>query len=77
MSDWIFVKNSHRVSDPISKDYLSFSEYVEMMKDTHGLIFDSFSPFTTKEKVRSFRVEDKGKAMMFAINNSEYIIKPE
>jgi hypothetical protein len=77
MNDWIFVKTSHRVSDPKSKDYLSFSEYVEMMKINHGLILDSLCPFEKKEKVRSFRVDDKGKAMMFALNNPEYIIKPE
>jgi hypothetical protein len=38
---------------------------------------DSLCPFQKKENVRSFRVEDKGKAMMFALNNSEHIIKPE
>lgn len=77
MTDWIFIKNSHRVSDTKSKDYLSFSEYVEMMRSKHGLLLDSLCPFEKKEKVRSFRVEDKGKAMMFALNNSEHIIKPE
>ena len=77
MNDWIFVKTSHRISDPKSKDYLSFSEYVEMMQNNHGLILDSLCPFDKKEKVRSFRVQDKGKAMMFALNNSECIIKPE
>jgi hypothetical protein len=77
MSDWIFVKNSHRISDPRSKDYLSFSQYFEMMRENHGLLMDSLCPFQKKENVRSFRVEDKGKAMMFALNNSEHIIKPE
>ena len=77
MSDWIFVKTTHRVSDPRSKEYLSFSQYIENMQSTHGLISDPLCPFEKKENVRSFRVEDKGKAMMFALNNSEYIIKPE
>jgi hypothetical protein len=77
MSDWIFVKNSHRVSDPRSTDYLSYTLYIERMIDMHGLILDPLCPFEKKENVRSFRVEDKGKAMMFALNNSEYIIKPE
>lgn len=77
MSDWIFVKNSHRVSYPKLENYLTFTEYVEMMRTKHGLIFDSLCPFEKKENVKSFRVEDKGKAMMFALNNSEYIIKPE
>ena len=77
MSDWIFVKNSHRVSDPRSKEYLSFSKYVEKMRSEHGLILDTFCPFEKKEKVKSFKVEDKGKAMMFAINYSEFVIKPE
>jgi hypothetical protein len=77
MNDWIFVKNSHRVSDPKSKDYLSYSEYIERMKNDHGLILDPLCPFNKKDKVRSFRVENKGKAMMFALNNSEFVVKPE
>ena len=77
MSDWIFVKNSHRVADPRAKDYLSLSDYIEKMKNDHGLALDPLCPFVKKEKVKSFRVIDKGKAMMFAINFSEYIIKPE
>jgi len=77
MSDWIFVKTTHRESDPKSKEYLSFSEYIERMRNLHGLISDPLCPFEKKENVRSFRVEDKGKAMMFALNNSEFIIKPE
>lgn len=77
MSDWIFVKASHRVSHPKSEGYLSFSEYIENMRNLHGLISDPLCPFEKKENVRSFRVEDKGKAMMFALNNSEFIIKPE
>lgn len=77
MNDWIFVKNTHRISDPKSKDYLSYSVYIEKMKNDHGLVLDPVCPFDKKDKVRSFKVEDKGKAMMFVLSNSEYVIKPE
>lgn len=77
MSDWIFIKNSHRISDPRSKDYLSLSDYITKMREEHGLVLDPLCPFSKKDKVKSFKVEDKGKAMMFALNYSEYVVKPE
>lgn len=79
MSDWIFVKNSHRgyFSHPKLEYYLSLTEYIKIMETQHGLILDSLCPFEKKENVRSFRVQDKGKAWLFVLENSEYIVKPE
>ena len=76
-ADYIYVDKKHRVLDPRSSDYMNQSRYFRMMLDEHGLVHDPLAPFKIPSNVSCFKVIDKGKAMMFCLNYSSVIIKPE
>ena len=75
--DYIYVINRHRVFNPQSADYMNLSKYLRMMCDLHGLDHDPIAPFTIPSGYSCYRVVDKGKAILFCINNGDQIIKPE
>jgi hypothetical protein len=75
--DYVYVKKSHRVLNPQLVDYMNLSRYLRMMCDLHGLYHDPLAPFEISSIYNCFRVIDKGKAMLFCLNNGDQIIKPE
>jgi len=78
VQNYIFIKKSHRASNPKNKDYESFEKYKKKMLEDHGLAYEPLSPFKkVNEKVSIFRVEDASKAMSFVFLFSEHIEKPE
>lgn len=75
--DYVYVKNSHRASNPQFIDYMNLSKYFRMMLDSHGLEHDPLAPFEVPSTYSCFRVIGKGRAMLFCLNNGDQIIKPE
>jgi hypothetical protein len=75
--DYVYVNKNHRVLDPRSLDYMNQSRYFRMMADVNGLVHDPLVPFVVPSNVSCFRVIDKGKAMLFCLNYSSVITKPE
>ncbi len=75
--DFVYVKCSHRIFDPQNKNYMNMSKYLRMMLETNGLEYDPMAPFSVPSSYSPFRIIDKGKAMLFCLNNGEYISKPE
>jgi len=74
---YIYVKKTHRNFDPQLVDYMNFSKYLRMMNDLHGLTHDPLAPFDIPSEYSCFRVIEKGKAMLFCLNHSDQIVKPE
>jgi len=75
--DYVYIKTTHRVLNPQLADYMNLSRYLRMMWDRHGLAHDPLAPFKIPSKYNCFRVIDRGKAMLFCLNNGDYVIKPE
>jgi len=75
--DYVFVKQSHRASNPQLADYLNLSKYLRMMLEQHGLEHDPLAPFDIQPNYHCFKIIDKGKAMLFCLNNGDQIFKPE
>lgn len=75
--DYVYVKTSHRNSNPAYPNYMILSKYLRMMYDKHGLDHDPLAPFEIPSMYNCFRVIDKGRAMLFCLNNGEQILKPE
>lgn len=75
--DYVYVSNRHRVWNPQLADYMILSKYLRMMWDRHGLSHDPLAPFIVPAGYSCYRVIDKGKAMLFCLNNGDQIIKPE
>jgi hypothetical protein len=75
--DYVYVSNRHRVFNPKASDYIILSKYIRMMHDLHGLEYDSLAPFDVLAGYSCFKVIDKGKSLLFCLNNSEHIVKPE
>lgn len=75
--DYVYVKKSHRVLNPQLVDYMNLSRYFRMMWDLHGLAHDPLAPFEVPSIYSCFRVIDKGRALVFCLNNGDQIIKPE
>jgi hypothetical protein len=74
--DYVYVKHSHRASNPQLLDYMNLSKYLRMMLEQHGLAHDPLAPFDIPSNCNCFKVADKGKAMLFCLNNGDQIIKP-
>lgn len=78
MDSYIFIKKTHRVSNPRDNSYENWSKYVERMGIIHGLVYDPLCPFDKEnEKISSFRVDDVGKALSFVFVYSEFVEKPD
>ena len=75
--DYVCVKKTHRVLNPQLANYMIMSKYLKMMCDDHGLEHDPLAPFEVSSKYDYFKVINKGKAMIFCLNNGDQIIKPE
>lgn len=75
--DYIFINKNHRQQNKLSSDYLTFSEYLVVMYDAHGLMHDALAPFKIPYSHTCFKVIDKGKAFLFCLNNGEFLVKPE
>jgi hypothetical protein len=75
--DYVYVKSSHRIFDPQNVNYMNMSKYLRMMLETNGLEYDPMAPFIVPSNYSPFRIIDKGKAMLFCLNNGEWISKPE
>ena len=75
--DYVYVKKSHRLSNPQSPDYINQSKYFRMMMDVHGLQHDPMAPFDVPSLYNCFFIANKGKSMIFCLNNGDVIAKPE
>lgn len=75
--EYIFVHKNHRPQNTLSSEYLTFSKYLVMMYDQHGLMHDPLAPYKVPFSHTCFKVIDKGKAFLFCLTNGDLIFKPE
>ena len=75
--EYVFISKNHRQHNTFAPDYLTFSKYLVMMYDTHGLMHESLAPYKIPYNYSCFKVIDKGKAFLFCLTNGDKILKPE